>query len=322
MTDNHEIRSGDAPEAGPGVAPPGFRAPAQTRVGRVRLQVADLERSIGFYRDLLGFQLLEEAGNSAALGAGPHPGRVGSEGGGGPDRGRVNPLVELVERPGAAPVPPRGRLGLFHFAVLLPSRAALGRTLAHLARSEVRIGSADHLVSEALYLSDPDGLGIEIYADRPRSSWRTDGREIVMATDPLDLQGLVAAGGDEAWSGLPAGTTMGHIHLSVGDLETAEAFYHRGLGLDEVVWRYPGALFFSAGGYHHHLGTNTWARGAAPAAEDDARLLEWRLVYPDAGAVSDALASVADAGFADAVDRTGSRVTDPYGVRVRLGTHA
>ena len=190
-------------------------------------------------------------------------------------RGEEGPLVVLRERSGAAPVPRHGRLGLYHFAILLPSRAELGRFLRRLAELGVRAGASDHFVSEALYLSDPDGLGIEVYADRPRDQWEADGREIRMATVPLNAAELVAEAGEERWDGMLAGTVMGHLHLHVGDLVEAEAFYHRALGLDKVVWSYPGALFLSAGGYHHHLGMNTWAAGAPPAGEDDAKLLEW-----------------------------------------------
>ena len=162
-----------------------------------------------------------------------------------------------------------GQLGLYHFAILLPDRAALGRFVAHLARIGERAGASDHLVSEALYLSDPDGLGIEVYADRPRATWRYDGqRQLAMDTRPLDLNSLVQAAGGEPWTGMPAGTVMGHVHLHVGDIERAAAFYHAALGLDKVVWSYPGALFLSAGGYHHHVGLNTWAGPGATRPRD------------------------------------------------------
>ena len=170
------------------------------------------------------------------------------------------PLAYLVEKGGVAPVPRRGRFGLYHFALLLPDRAALGRFAAHVLRLGLRPGMADHAVSEALYLSDPDGLGIEVYADRPRTSWTYRGDELVMTTEPLDIAGLITAGQGDEWRGAPEGTSMGHVHLHVGDLARAEAFYHRALGFDKKVWSYPGALFFSAGGYHHHLGTNIWSR--------------------------------------------------------------
>jgi catechol 2,3-dioxygenase len=207
---------------------------------------------------------------------------------------------------------------LFHFAIVVPDRAALGRFLGHLAGLGVYAGSADHAVSEALYLTDPDGLGIEVYADRPRTEWRTAGQELFMTTEPLDLRGLLRAGGDTPWTGMPPGTRMGHVHLHVGDLEAAAAFYHAGLGLDRVVWSYPGALFLAAGGYHHHLGTNTWARGAVPARDDDARLLEWELVLPDASAVAEAARSLESSGFATAAHGDGRRARDPWGTQVAL----
>ena len=151
----------------------------------------------------------------------------------------------------------RGAFGLYHFAILVPDRAAIGRFAAHLSSLGISVGMADHRVSESLYLSDPDGLGIEVYADRPRRTWQSHDRELAMATDPLDITSVIAAGGGEKWDGAPPGTTMGHVHLHVGSLEGAEAFYHGALGFNKTVWSYPGALFLAAGGYHHHLGTNT-----------------------------------------------------------------
>jgi len=280
-----------------GIAPRGYRLPAELRLGRVRLQVADLARSLEYYERVLGFRVLRRSGADAVLAA----------------HGDDTPLVELHEKPGVAPVPRRGRLGLYHFAILLPDRAALGRFVAHLAEVGERAGASDHFVSEALYLQDPDGLGIEVYADRPRSAWRVEGGQIAMATEPLDLADLVRAAGGERWAGMPAGTTVGHVHLHVGDLDEAAAFYHQGLGLDQVVWSYPGALFLSAGGYHHHLGLNTWAAGAAPATDDDARLLEWEILVPTP---DDALASLSRAGYA-AEDGV---VRDPWGTALRIRT--
>jgi catechol 2,3-dioxygenase len=228
--------------------------------------------------------------------------------------------VELVERPGAAPVPARGRLGLYHFAILLPDRAALGRFVAHLAEIGERAGASDHLVSEALYLNDPDGLGIEVYADRPRAEWRHDAaRQLMMDTRPLDLDSLVRAAGGERWTGMPAGTTIGHVHLHVGDLDRASAFYHHGLGLDAVVWSYPGALFLSAGGYHHHLGLNTWAGPAAkPAGEGDARLLEWEVVVPASEDAEAAARSLREAGNDVEREDGGWVAADPWGTALRI----
>jgi catechol 2,3-dioxygenase len=228
--------------------------------------------------------------------------------------------VELVEHPGSAPLRANSRLGLYHFAILLPDRAALGRFLAHLARIGVRLGASDHLVSEALYLRDPDGLGIEVYADRPRSTWRWTNGELAMATEPLDSASVIAAGGGEPWTGMPGGTVMGHLHLHVGDIDTASRFYHAALGLDPTVWSYPGALFLSAGGYHHHLGVNTWAGRAAPASEQEARLLEWRMILPATSDVDAAAERLRSAGHAVALASEGWLASDPWGTRLRLAT--
>lgn len=287
-----------APPAEAGIAAPAYRLPTATRPGPVRLQVADLDRSLAFYRDVLGFRVLDRSDGAATLGA-------------------ARPLVALVEKPGVRPVPRRGRLGLFHVAFLLPTRADLGRFVRHLADLGVPTGASDHLVSEALYLTDPDGLGVEVYADRPREAWRLDGRQIAMATEPLDVPDLLRAAGDTPWTGAPAGTAVGHVHLHVGDLALAAAFYHEALGLDQVVWGYPGALFLSAGGYHHHLGLNTWAAGAPPAGDDEARLLEWSLVLPSEADVEAAAESLSAAGFPVGPDR---RVADSWGTALRLTT--
>src|SRR5207248_2500538 len=160
---------------------------------------------------------------------------------------------------------------------------------------------------------DPDGLGIEVYADRPRESWRHRDRQLVMSTEPLNVPDLVASAGGATWTGAPAGTRIGHVHLHVRDLDEATRFYHDGLGFDKTVWNYPGALFLSAGGYHHHLGTNTWATDAPLSTDDDARLLDWEILLPDAGSV----AAVADSLEArGAVVERGEReitVRDPWG---------
>lgn len=281
---------------------PGFRLPAETRPGRVRLQVADLDRSLDYYGRILGLRALERGEGLARLGAAETD----------------EPLIDLVERPGATPVPRRGRLGLYHYAILLPDRGALGAFVRHLSGSGGHGGAAHHSVSEALYLHDPDGLGIEVYADRPRGEWRHRGGQLVMTTDPLDLEGLMGAARGDAWQGMPAGTRMGHVHLHVGDLDRAEAFYHRALGLDKTVWSYPGALFLSAGGYHHHLGLNTWAHGAPAAAEGDARLLDWELVVPSADDVDDVIGSLEAAGHAVERSAAAARVRDPWGTTLSI----
>jgi catechol 2,3-dioxygenase len=270
----------------------------------VRLQISDLERSLDYYQRVLGFRIVEQSAGRAALAA----------------NGDDSVLIELRERKGARAVPRRGLLGLYHYAILLPDRAALGRFLGHLMELGVYAGMSDHLVSEALYLTDPDGLGIEVYADRPRAQWAHSDRQLAMATNPLDVRSVIGAANGEPWGGMPAGTIVGHVHLYVGDISQAEAFYHRGLGLDKVVWSYPGALFLSAGGYHHHLGTNTWAGPTAqPAGEREPRLLEWTIVVPDADALEGARTSIAGRGGALDDVRGGTLVTrDPWGTNVRL----
>jgi catechol 2,3-dioxygenase len=287
-----------------GVAPAGYRLPEATRPGAVRLQVGDLQRSLAYYQQVLGLQVVRSEGLHAQLAA----------------RDRTRVLIALHERPGARRADVQPHLGLYHFAILLPERAALGRFVRHLSDLGVRAGAADHLVSEAFYLTDPDGLGIEVYVDRPHSAWRRVGRELMMATDPVDVRDLVREAGDTAWDGMPSGTAMGHVHLHVGDLERAAAFYAEALGFDRTVWRYPGALFLGAGGYHHHLGTNTWAgaRAAAPAP-DDAQLLAWTLELPDAADVRALRASVEASGYAmdDGADEW-FEVRDPWGTRLQV----
>jgi catechol 2,3-dioxygenase len=263
--------------------------------------VSDLDRSLAYYQQILGLSVVQRDADTAALAP----------------QGEEGPLVRLTARVGVRPVPRSGRLGLYHFAILLPDRASLGRFVRHLAESGVRAGSADHFVSEAIYLSDPDGLGIEVYADRPRAQWRHRDRQLFMTTEPLDVGGVIAAAGNTSWDGLPSGTVMGHVHLHVGDLDQAAAFYHAGLGFDKTVWDYPGALFMAAGGYHHHLGTNTWSSGP-PASDDDARLLWWELLVPGGTDAAAAAESLTAAGHVATEGEGGWRAVDPWGTAVIL----
>jgi catechol 2,3-dioxygenase len=282
-----------------GIAPAGFRLPDDTHVGAVRLQVSDLRRSLAYYEKVLGFRVPARTGSTAALAA----------------HGDDRVLVWLHEKKGVTSAP--GAIGLYHFAILVPDRAELGRFSAHLARLDARVGMADHLVSEALYLWDPDGLGIEVYADRPKEEWQQDGRQLVMTTDTLNVRSLLAAAGGREWAGMPAGSTIGHVHLHVGDLPTAEAFYHRALGFDKTVWDYPGALFMSAGGYHHHLGTNTWAPGP-PVRPDQAQLLEWELVVPFSADAVTAAESLRTEGYSVEQQPSGWLAADPWGTHLRI----
>lgn len=297
---SHSVKESVA--AGYGIRPPGYRLPDETHLGHVALQVADLVRSVEYYEQVLGLRVADRSKGRATLAA----------------HGSDAPLVGLHELPGARPAPRRGRLGLYHFAILLPDRPALGRFVTHLAEIGAQAGMSDHLVSEAIYLTDPDGLGIEVYADRPRSEWRSEGGQLVMRTDPLDVPDVVKAARGERWTGMPAGTMLGHVHLFVTDLSASTAFYHDGMGFDKIVWSYPGALFLSAGGYHHHLGTNTWAAHAERAGEGDARLLEWTVRVPEQGDVDDVAESLER--MDQIVERDGREVTarDPWGTRVRV----
>ena len=283
-----------------GIRPPAFRLPDSTHVGTVHLLVSDLARSIAYYQQVTGLHVHSTTSDSAALGP----------------TGDARPLLTLQARPGITAAR-RGAFGLYHFAILLPDRAALGRFAAHLSARGQRAGMADHLVSEALYLWDPDGLGIEVYADRPRDTWQRQDRELAMTTDPLDIRSVIASAGGETWDGAPPGTIIGHVHLHVGSLEEAETFYHRALGFDKTVWSYPGALFLSAGGYHHHLGTNVWSAGPAPSASE-ARLLEWELLVPSEADLAVARDSLRTNGYRPEETSNGVTAPDPWGTSLRM----
>jgi catechol 2,3-dioxygenase len=248
--------------------------------GPVRLRVADLDSQREFYERAIGLNPID-SGDGVA--------RLGSDG---------TPVVELDHRADAPARPPR-TTGLFHLAILVPDRAALAAALARAVRAGGRIsGASDHLVSEALYINDPEGNGIEIYRDRPRAEWERDGGEIRMSTLPLDVDGLLAElREDEPDSAMPDGTRVGHVHLNVADLDAAERFYSGLLGFDVTVRGYPGALFLSTGGYHHHIGVNTWAGPGAPAPAAGSRGLEWfELSVDDAPGLAELERRLGDAG--------------------------
>lgn len=276
----------------------------QTSIGAVHLTSASLERALGFYREVLGFQLLREQSPTATLTA-----------------DGVTPLLVLTEKPGARPKPPRST-GLYHFAILVPDRRHLARSLRRLVELRYPIdGASDHLVSEALYLSDPDGNGIEIYADRPRAEWPYHNGQLQMATDPLDLPRLLAAlqPDEPPWTDLHPQTRIGHIHLHVADLPVAERFYHGVLGFDLVTRYGPGALFVSAGGYHHHIGLNTWAGiGAPPPPPDAVGLHFFTVVLPDAAAMERMISHLETSGVAFARQTDGVRLHDPSGNGIQL----
>jgi catechol 2,3-dioxygenase len=269
-------------------APAAAELPAATAMGAVHLTVADLERSLAYYRSAIGLDVLEEASGRAALGTGS------------------TVLLVLVEEPGAQPS--TGHTGLYHFALLVPSRPDLARWLAHAGRNRVPlVGLSDHFVSEAIYLSDPDRHGIEIYADRPRELWEgTVGTKLTTA--PLDVDDLLREAGDSpSFDGLPDGTVMGHVHLKVAAIPETVGFYRDELGFGLMATYGGQAAFLSAGGYHHHLGANVWeSAGAPPPPAGSAALRHATIVLPSAGE-RDAL-----------VDRLGDRVEDgPEGPLVR-----
>jgi catechol 2,3-dioxygenase len=264
----------------------------ETRMGPVELSVADLDRSLEYWQR--GLRLLERENARASLGADAE-------------------LVRLVEEPGAQPS--HGYTGLFHVALLVPDRPSLARWLAHASRDRtVLTGLSDHKVSEAIYLRDPDHHGIEIYADRPRELWEGRVREL-MGTEPLDVENLLGELDDpasEPFDGLPDGTVVGHTHLCVADVDDTVAFYRDVLGFDVMAQLGPSAAFLSAGGYHHHIGGNTWeSRGASPAPEGSATLRHATIVVPDESELDAVVDRVADAGQEPEVREDAVLVRDP-----------
>lgn len=284
--------------------PASGRLPAATRMGAVGLTVANLTRSIAYYEQSVGLRVHRRDGDTAALG-------VGGE-----------DLLVLVERTGAEPA--HGYSGLYHFALLLPTRVDLARWLAHAARERLGlVGLSDHFVSEAIYLRDPDGHGIEIYWDRPRELWKGKVAER-MTTLPLDTASLLAELPDpagEPFEGLPPGTGMGHVHLCVADVGQTIAFYRDVLGFGLMAALGSQAAFLGAGGYHHHLGTNTWeSAGAGQPPDGTAALLYATVVLPGRGELDDLLTHMANAGVAiDPAEVDGGAVVrDPSGNRILL----
>src|ERR671931_632486 len=267
--------------------------PAETHMGPVHLTVSDLGRSLDYYRTVIGLDVLEQGPSRASLGA------------------DSTELLGLVVEPGAEPSD--GYTGLYHFALLVPDRPSLARWLAHAVRDRLPLtGLSDHYVSGAIYLRDPDRHGIEIYADRPRDLWEGRVGER-MTTEPLDVKDLLGEA-DSDFEGMPAGTTMGHVHLKVSSIPQTVEFYRDVLGFDLVVERVPQAAFLSAGGYHHHLGANTWeSAGAPPPPEGSAALRHATVVLPSAEARDEAVRRVAEAGQEPEETAVGPLVRDPSG---------
>jgi catechol 2,3-dioxygenase len=273
---------------------------APMRIGRVRLKVRELPKVASFYQDVLGLAPTDEAADRVSLGAAGVP------------------LLDLVGDPGLAPLD-RGEAGLFHTAFLLPDRASLARWLGFAVQRRIRLlGASDHRVSEAVYLADPEGNGIEVYADRPVTAWRSVGGQLDMPSNPLDLQDLRRAAGDGAWSGMPASSVIGHVHLQVGDTAAVERFYRDLLGF-EVTCRYPGGSFFGAGGYHHQLAANTWnSRGAGPRPNGMAGLDGFELAVRGDAMREAIKARVRAAGLVLEADAGGTMLRDPWGIAITL----
>lgn len=275
-----------------------------TTIGAVRLTVTDLARSRTFYERAIGLQASELDDGALALGV----------------RGE-RPIIELLGD-SSAPVLNRRATGLYHLAILLPTRQDLALALARLADARSPLdGASDHLVSEALYISDPDGNGIEIYRDRPRDQWPRSGDTLEMATLPLDIDDLLdeLAQAEGPQDVAPPGTRIGHVHLQVADLGEAEAFYTGVLGFDVIVRGYPGALFVSAGGYHHHIGLNTWqSAGAPPPPPGSVGLRCFEVALPSEQESIRVLDRIKAAGVEITPGPTGSLVRDPSGNGVLL----
>ncbi|WP_226643670.1 VOC family protein [Mesobacillus subterraneus] len=281
-----------------------FHQPPVTFVSKVSLKVQSLERSLAFYQEVIGLKVYEKTDNSALLTA----------------DGKT--VLLNIEQPSDV-IPKKGRTtGLYHFALLLPNRSDLAKILKHFLQTGYPLqGASDHLVSEALYLADPDGNGIEIYTDRPASEWEWNEQHVVMATQALDAEDLLAEGADHSWNGLPEGTVMGHIHLHVAELVKTEAFYTKGLGF-EVVSRYgPQALFISSGKYHHHIGLNTWNGVGAPKPSANSVGLEsYTLVLGDEGNLKNTVNRLREIGAAVEEEKGIFITEDPSGNRIRLET--
>lgn len=285
-----------------------FKLPPETHIGNVHLQVSNLDKSLKFYVELLGFCQTGVENGLLALSSSPTGPRI----------------ILLTENRTARPKPPR-TTGLYHVAIRLPNRIALARLLRRLVDHGFPLqGFANHAVSEAIYLSDPDGNGLELYADLPRKEWLWIGDQIEMTTDPLDVEALVVAGEKDpsSWNGIHLDTDIGHVHLQVGNLPRSEQFYHAILGFNVTQRSYPGALFLAAGDYHHHIGLNMWAGRDAPAPPSDAvGLVSFSVVLPGSAEIRKIQErlrrlnipfSVADSG------NYGVSVIDPDGNAVRI----
>ncbi|MCK6580232.1 MAG: VOC family protein [Anaerolineae bacterium] len=276
-----------------------YRLPDETSIAGVVLKAANLARARAFYAALLGFAVVGESADALNLA---------------PSRDAA-PIITLRAIPDAVPKPSR-TVGLYHVAILVSGRAALGKIIARLLAARYPLqGASDHAVSEALYLADTEGNGLEIYRDRPREDWRMDADGVAMTTEAMDVDGVLEARDTSPWTGIDPLTQIGHVHLSVSDLKEAEAFWVDSIGFDVMQRSYPGALFAAAGGYHHHLGLNTWA-GKRPPPPNATGLESFALYLP--GGITAAAANLRAQGRAVEVVDGRAVVTDPDGGTVIL----
>ncbi len=272
-------------------------------VGAVTLKVAELKRSLAFYTSVIGLGTIQQGAGFAVLGVGNRP------------------IVILAEVPGAQPQPAH-TTGLYHSAILFPDRRSLARKIAQIIDLRISPGYADHRVSEAFYLSDPDGNGLELYRDRPPQEWTWEGGYVRMASDPINFDNffgeIQAEDVAKASPAVPAGTRLGHMHLRVADIPQAEKFYHGALGFN-ITARWPGALFVSAGGYHHHIGLNTWqSRDGRPPMEPSAGLREFSITLPDQAELERLVTQIQSTGLAVDQESDSALVMDPFQNPIRL----
>lgn len=281
-----------------------FTLHPNTSLGAVKLKIANLARSISFYEQIIGLKTLSQTETTAKMTV---------------DGKSVLLELEQVNEPytGAR----RGHTGLYHFAILLPNRQELSKILRHFIANQIAIGQADHLVSEALYLSDPDQNGIEIYRDRPRSEWEYDQNKMVkMASDPIDWESLLAESTEEPFTGLSPESIMGHVHLHVSSLEKAKQYYIDVLGFSlELDWSMNGAVFTGAGGYHHHIGVNIWnGRGGTPMPSNATGIEYYTVFLASAEELSDAGNRIEEAGYEVERNVDSMYTLDPFGIGIQF----
>lgn len=273
------------------------------RCGEAALRVRDLDAMIAFYRGAIGLDLLDRTAGSAAMGVDGVA------------------LLHLLSRPDA-PFEQPSEAGLFHIAFLMPSRTDLARWLVHAAFTRIPLtGFADHSVSEAIYLNDPEGNGLEVYADRPKERWQWNGKVVTMGTQPLDIDAIVALTDTtrDSYTAAPGKLRIGHMHLRVGDIDAGRGFYEQALGLDSTRDRNPSSAFLSSGGYHHHLAMNIWNSAGAGERRDEATGLDWfSLHVEDAALMTAQRQRLADAGRSVAETGSGFETRDPWGTSLRL----